>query len=737
MGVSKEELDAMLAEADRKIQLEQVEQNLSPQEFAQQERKKWRWSGSFGRGFWLSASDLAADMNTGILSLLGPDVQDWFAQIGVGRYSHELPRMGITGAAADAAGQALTVAATMGGSLELQGVRQGFNLLQAEVNPSLAGRIGRDLQATIERNPKLFFGSEAAGGAGAGAAMAGAQEAGAPPEAIPFAGLAGGFGLGAIPTLGFNFGRKAMNWSLSHVAPWFDGGETLAATRLQKLAADPMKAAGKAKNAPPGVTPGRATEDRNLMALEARIIEDDPTAAAEFSAALERARVAAQAELRDFSGNLRAPGEWERNVIEKVAAPGTTIKLSDPASMLRQAKKSFGPIYENFKGFPVKPVIETEMGDISLDQAFKMAAMDETILAADSERKVAQKILADEFSRIKPAVDKDPTVDSSKLLFVRQMLRERISDLSASRKRGDHITARILSGAESTLTKMFQQQLPGEAMASLAQIDDQFNTYRIVEQAVIAAGDRQLSPNAVAQAVRSLSPRTGQDLKKAARAGRDVAGVLDDQRAAKLMVQGQPGNVRRQIQSDYFHTIWERSLTKDLTDGDAALVSGERYLQHLIKYKDTAKALGIPQEEYNRAVEVAKTIKMMEAKSPQALKQTLEDGPATMMQLMATLVGAKWGSHISQIGPGGGMGSSLVLAQFGSQRARRWLSTFFRDEASDVLIAATKNKELYAALLTKSTASTREQEKAARVIAAWADPVIEQAFDDEAEGGGR
>lgn len=732
MPVSKEELDAMLNEVDHKITLEQVESGQSQQEFDQSERSKYRWSGSFPRGLWLTASDLAADFNTGITSLLGDEVQDAIASIGIGRFSSELPRMGITGAGAQTAGQAMTLAAGAGAALSSNLTRQGFQLLETEMNPSLIGRVGKDLMGTIEKFPKAFLGAEAGGGFGAGAAMAGAEEAGAPPESLPYAGLAGGMLGGVVPTVASNFTRSAMSWGLSHVSPWLDGGKTLAAVRLQRLAARPEDAARRVLASPDGITPGRASGEPNLMALEGRIMEDDPAMAADFAESLNRARMVAQEELRDMHGNLRLPGEWEKNVIEKVAAPGTAITLSSPQQMLKQAKKSFGPIYESFEGFPVRPKVELGDKDLSFEEVFKLSVQDETVLASDSERKMAEGILKDELSRIKTSnVDKDPTVDSKKLLFLRQQLRDRISDLSASRKRGSHITARILGNAEGAITRSLEQQLPPEALDSLQQIDAQHKVYRIVEQAVLTAGDKPLSAEAVGRAVRQLSPRGSEDLRKAARAGRDVASVLGDPRAARLLVQGQPVKVKKQLQSDFFHDAWERSATKEMNDNDAPLISGDRYLQHLLAHRETGKALGIPTEQYNRAIEIAKNVKMMEAKSPQALREVLEDGPHSILQLMATLIGAKSGSHLAKMGPGGGMGSSLVMSQFMSANLRRRFSTFFRTDAQQILIAATKDKELYAALLTKvNKGSQREQDKAARVLGAWSDPIIRQSFED-------
>ena len=116
----------------------------------------------------------------------------------------------------------------------------------------------------------------------------------------------------------------------------------------------------------------------------------------------------------------------------------------------------------------------------------------------------------------------------------------------------------------------------------------------------------------------------------------------------------------------------------------------------------------------------------MDMKTPKQLDTLLTEGPSNILQLFATLVGAKSGQHMA----GKGIGSSLVLAQYFSKRARNTLGKIFGDEAQRILTAAHKDPELYAALLTRPTSPVKEQDKAARVINAWLYGVGEFATDE-------
>jgi len=142
---------------------------------------------------------------------------------------------------------------------------------------------------------------------------------------------------------------------------------------------------------------------------------------------------------------------------------------------------------------------------------------------------------------------------------------------------------------------------------------------------------------------------------------------------------------------------------------------------------DTLRAMGLSSTDVARMQHLANTAQMVQRQSPEQLSDMFADGPATLMELAAAISGAKWGQAASGAGPGPtGIGSSLVLAQFGSRTTRRLLSTVFDDASTRILREASeptaRGRELYQALLTTPTASVREQERAAGVILGYLYP---------------
>ena len=133
------------------------------------------------------------------------------------------------------------------------------------------------------------------------------------------------------------------------------------------------------------------------------------------------------------------------------------------------------------------------------------------------------------------------------------------------------------------------------------------------------------------------------------------------------------------------------------------------------------KALGMSKGDADRLKSIAESIRMMEKKSPQAVDRLFEDGPASILQLAAALTGAKSGQRMS----GGGLGSSLVLAQFMSNKARQSLATLTSDEAERLMRDAVTDPKLYRALLTKNL-GVREMKKKAAYLESW---LLASAFD--------
>lgn len=709
---------ALKLKAAARMRQEITDSGMTPEEWAQKQRGKWRWSAGATRGMLQSAADLAADFNTGFFGLLGPTVQDALAEIGTTRSVGESPYMGIPGRGAEVAGQSMGI--TMGAlrALAGSGVRAGLALNAAKDGiGGTAARTIQDMLRTAGTQPTMFVGSEIAGGMGAGMSEEAVRQATGSEAGTGMAALAGGMAGGMTPVIGLNFTRQAANWALMHLAPWTEeSGMLYAARRMQGLAGNPEQAAERAIKGRAGVSPARRTHDQNLLSLEAKILEDNPAMNQQFTNALEKARQYARAELRDEIGELRQPGDWERSVVQRAAAPGTVITEDTPRNMLSQAYDSFRPAYTEFAGFPIKPHLETAEGNIPFQHIFAGSIQDTSVLAAKNERAAAQRFLENELSRLQP--DKlavGGTVDSGDLMVIRQNLRDKIRTLMTTPDRGDQITARLLSNAEAALTATFEQQLPDGALQTMREIDDQFRTFSVIEHAVFAAGDRPLDPRQLSRAVKdSIPPGQAEDLNKLARAGTDMSMVIGNPRMARDMVRGQDPKTLDQMHSAFLDTLWQKALSNEVDDEGNQLLNGKRLLSLLSSEQGTAKALGIEGERYQRMMTIAREMQSMDLKSGKEIDKLLHDGPSNIMQLLATMVGVHSAKHFKPSGPGG-----LVLAGFFARMARQRLAGIFGDEAQKILVAAHKDPELYAALLVKPTSPVSQQDKAARTINAW------------------
>jgi hypothetical protein len=136
-----------------------------------------------------------------------------------------------------------------------------------------------------------------------------------------------------------------------------------------------------------------------------------------------------------------------------------------------------------------------------------------------------------------------------------------------------------------------------------------------------------------------------------------------------------------------------------------------------------------------RLNDIADTLVMIQRKPPAAVAQLYDDAPSALVQLLASLIGASGGQRASQMGPGGGgIGSSLVLAQFMSKHARREVEQLTSGRAMELLTDAATDKDLYAALLVGRTDPVHTQRAAAQRLDAWilgtADRQTEQALED-------
>jgi hypothetical protein len=132
-------------------------------------------------------------------------------------------------------------------------------------------------------------------------------------------------------------------------------------------------------------------------------------------------------------------------------------------------------------------------------------------------------------------------------------------------------------------------------------------------------------------------------------------------------------------------------------------------------YNESAVAVRMSEDELARAQVIATHLQTAERKSPAAVAELYEDGPSNILSLLATLVGAKHGQKVA----GRGMGSSLVLAQYFANKARGILGHFTTEGASELLIKAQTDPELYARLLVKADARPQVQLESGQFLHAY------------------
>lgn len=118
-------------------------------------------------------------------------------------------------------------------------------------------------------------------------------------------------------------------------------------------------------------------------------------------------------------------------------------------------------------------------------------------------------------------------------------------------------------------------------------------------------------------------------------------------------------------------------------------------------------------DEIKRVTNIADTLGKLEKPSPEAVKKLFEDGPASLLELAAVLVGT---GQAALIGDATNVGGSLVLAQFMANRARQLLSSFTGDQAAKLMADAATDPELYKVLLLKDIAPRRQLIEGARYL---------------------
>ena len=670
------------------------------------------------------AGMIANELNVGILSILPSAARNKLQELGVGVPGTEFGKTR-GGAATKYVGMAVPMMA----GVPAAGARMATTLGQ----PGIWRGMIDDITNFAMANPKLYFTSEVAGAAGAGAAGEMAREGGAGTGGQLIAEMLGGMTAGGLTSIGPRSLRGLRESIQKNIFPMTkEGGMIRAAKQTQQRAGGPETAQAYAKSLaeiPEGVTPAQWIGDERLMAQESRLLQDNPELANRVRSELQEAHLAAQESLKDSFGRPRTRQEWEVSVLERVTPEGTLIEPGMTDDMLGQAYDSFAPLYDQAKGFDVSTS--------GLTQKISDSVYDPSIIAGDLERDSIRKWFNNVASAFEDQIEFDE-IPSDALLQIRSKVRDQRRLQS---RRGNAERADLLGAIEGSITKRLEDALPDDITAQLKVTDSQYRKYKIVENSIFNAADANLSPEQLTQAIRmgGLTSQSRyargvdeatQDLRRLALAGRSTEEVLGDPQRAAMFVRDLSDIEKRAVQADFADVLFNRAKSAAATESGIPLLSGEKLLRDLTENMDVMKNLGMTPNDITRLRTIGRELQTVAKKSPQAVKQLFEDGPASVLQLVAAIIGA----HSGQKMAGGGLGASLVLAQFMSNRARRFLARITSDQAERLMKDAVTDQKLYQALLTRPTVGVRVARERAAYLESW---LLASAFDKSGEDNAR
>lgn len=667
---------------------------------------------------------MAQTLDTLVIDYLPEKWQNKLADVGIGfPAGYEMP--GKAGAAAKMTATALPFIA----GPVVAGKQLAQETARTLARPGIARGMLEDIYRTAQAAPKVFFGSEIAAAGASGAAGEAARERGAGPGMQLLSEVGGGFTAGALPTVLPRTGKRMYQSIRSNLTPFTEeGGSIRAARQMQQRAGGQARAlelADALDDLPEGVTPAQFLGDNVLMAQEARLIADNPDLGNIIATDLMSARRAAQEELVDLRGRPRTRQEWEQAVIQRVTPPGTTIPKSQTDEMLDEAYKAFDPFYDAARG---RPAPLNKMTKIDIVESTENPA----IIATDEQRKAVFRYLED-LTTAWDSPDLFGTTDD--LIDMRSKLR---TERRAQQRAGNLERADLLGGAENVVTQQIQDSLPTDVAAQLNETDRLYRQYKVIETAIYNSGDNVLTADMISEAIRTsglTSPSRYargatdevQKLRELAIAGRDVAEYLADPERAALVIRGLDEDGKRAVQAEFVSALINRAKpdASEISEG-MVLISGKKFTRDVTDNISVMESLGMSPEDIGRVKDIANRVTIMEKKSPRAVGQLFDDGPATIMELAAAVVGAKQGSNIASAAD---IGQTLVLAQFFSNRARRWLATITSDKAGRLLKDAATDPELYKALLSKSV-DPAENIKSARYIESYLVEPLSSQLDE-------
>jgi hypothetical protein len=259
-------------------------------------------------------------------------------------------------------------------------------------------------------------------------------------------------------------------------------------------------------------------------------------------------------------------------------------------------------------------------------------------------------------------------------------------------------------------------------LQQLGIIDSNYRNYKITEDAIYrrAGTDQGLTPEGLLQSLRASASSKGgyargenMELRSLAAAGKPIRTIMNDPDKIRRVVANMNPQDLKAAQEDFFDQMLNKATMTD-EYGEETL-SGTRFKQMLNTMDESVRAMQFDQDTINRAADIADRMVMAQRSNPEAVNKLYEDGPADILNLLATIVGAKHGQNVA----GQGMGSSLVLAGWFAQRARNMLEKLTTNQARILLARAQTDPELYAKLLTTPTSEAVIQDEATQYLKAY------------------
>ncbi|MCK5644839.1 MAG: hypothetical protein KAJ19_28830 [Gammaproteobacteria bacterium] len=586
----------------------------------------------------------------------------------------------------------------------------------------------RGAKFAVDR-PAAFIAGETAMALGAGAAGEMAEEAGAGPGTRMGVEVGAGIVSGLVPAAMPRMMRNMYRWGMRNIVPFTEAGAELRAAQQMQIRAEDPEAAAESVLALAarqeagedlGVTPARATGEERLMAQERRVFEDDPVLDKQVREDLESAIKRTQGELSGLFGTPRGKEAWEQAIFQRVAPEGVEISPGTSEEMLDQLYQSFRPLYDEIKGYPIRPNLYGKR-QTSLETMIKNAPESNRIQADQAKRDaVARRLKAmwSGFSRNLKTVDGVIQAPSEKYLKLRQDMR---AEARKRTKVGDHESAALYRIAEEKIDDVLRDQLEPDLLTRLKTVDSHYRNYKITEDAVYrrSGTDQGLTPEGLLASLRASASSKGGyargeagELRSLAVSGKPIAKMIEDPAKIRRAVSSMSEDDLANTKADFFETMMRKAMvSQDETEG----VSGTKLKRMLDHYSESAAAVRMTEEDLMNANTIADSLIVAERSSPAAVSQLYEDGPSNILQLFATLVGAKHGQKIA----GRGMGSSLVLAQYFANKARGILGHFTTEQATALLTRAQTDPELYAHLLTRPDARPAVQIESAQYLNAY------------------